>query len=111
MRLGGKAKAIIVNSANNPTAPSASRRSCHELVVRCGQAGIWLLSDETYALIWTFAGSHVTSSLRRPGMVAMSSFSRCCPFGSRRVRWRTRAVVAKIALSIPPLFMPARFYL
>ena len=72
------------------------------------RAGIWLISDETYADL-TFAGSHVT--LLTPGghVVAMSSFSRCCLFLDSHRVWLAHGRGRQISSpQFHPLFMPAR---
>ncbi|HNA46597.1 MAG TPA: pyridoxal phosphate-dependent aminotransferase [Nitrospira sp.] len=104
--LAAKPRAIIVNSANNPTGAVYEPAILHELVARCGQAGIWLLSDETYADL-TFAGSHVTLAAPQAGhVVAMSSFSKVLSVPGFRTGYALahEAVVAKIALSNSTLY-------
>lgn len=46
-----KPKAIIVNSANNPTGSLYSEGFLEDLVIAAKNAGSWVLSDETYGLI------------------------------------------------------------
>ncbi len=101
-----KPKAIIVNSANNPTGAVYDPAILHELVARCGQAGIWLLSDETYADL-TFNGSHVSLAAPQLGhVVVMSSFSKVLSVPGFRTGYALahEAVVAKLALSNSTLY-------
>ncbi|MGC3973810.1 MAG: pyridoxal phosphate-dependent aminotransferase [Nitrospira sp.] len=104
--LAVKPKAIIINSANNPTGAVYEPAILHELVTRCGQAGIWLLSDETYADL-TFDGSHVSVAAPQAGhVVAMSSFSKVLSVPGFRTGYALahEAVVAKFALSNSTLY-------
>ncbi|ULA59005.1 MAG: Pyridoxal phosphate-dependent aminotransferase [Nitrospira sp.] len=104
--LAATPKAIIVNSANNPTGAVYEPAILHELVARCGQAGIWLLSDETYADL-TFDGSHVSLAAPQVGhVVAMSSFSKVLSIPGFRTGYALahETVVAKFALSNSTLY-------
>ncbi len=104
--LAAKPKAIIVNSANNPTGAVYEPAVLQELAARCGQAGIWLLSDETYADL-TFDGSHVSLAAPQVGhVVAMSSFSKVLSIPGFRTGYALahEAVVAKLALSNSTLY-------
>ncbi len=104
--VAAKPRAIIVNSANNPTGAVYDPAILHELVARCGKEGIWLLSDETYADL-AFDGSHVTLAAPQVGhVVAMSSFSKVLSIPGFRSGYALAhdAVIAKLALSNSTLY-------
>lgn len=99
-------RAIIVNNANNPTGAVYESAVLQELVTRCGEAGIWLLSDETYADL-TFDRSHVSLAAPHRGhVVAMSSFSKVLSVPGFRTGYAVahEAVIAKFALSNSTLY-------
>ena len=99
-------RAIIVNNANNPTGAVYDPTILQELVTRCGQAGIWLLSDETYADL-TFDRSHVSLASPPVGhVVAISSFSKVLSVPGFRTGYALahEAVIAKLALSNSTLY-------
>lgn len=94
-------KAIIVNSANNPTGAVYTRPMLELLAQRCDEAGIWLLSDETYGELsfgWPFFS---LASCEMPQLVVMSSFSKLCSIPGYRVGYAIAhpAVAEKLALS------------
>ena len=104
--LAAKPRAIIVNSANNPTGAVYEPAILHELVARCGQAGIWLLSDETYA---DLAFDHAPRSLAAPELghvVIISSFSKVLSVPGFRTGYALahETVIAKLALSNSTLY-------
>ncbi len=104
--VAAKPRAIIVNSANNPTGAVYDPSILHELVGRCGKEGIWLLSDETYADL-AFDGSHVTLAAPQVGhIVVMSSFSKVLSIPGFRSGYALAhdAVIAKLALSNSTLY-------
>lgn len=104
--LAANPRAIVVNNANNPTGAVYDPAMLEELVTRCGQAGIWLLSDETYADL-TFAGSHVSLAAPQAGhVVAMSSFSKVLSVPGFRTGYALahEGVIAKLALSNSTLY-------
>lgn len=99
-------RAIIVNNANNPTGAVYEPELLHELATRCGEAGIWLLSDETYADL-TFDRSHVSLAAPQIGhVVVMSSFSKVLSVPGFRTGYAVahEAVIAKFALSNSTLY-------
>jgi aspartate/methionine/tyrosine aminotransferase len=99
-------RAIIVNNANNPTGAVYEPAILHELATRCGEAGIWLLSDETYADL-TFDRSHFSLAAPQTGhVVAMSSFSKVLSVPGFRTGYALahEAVIAKFALSNSTLY-------
>ncbi|WHZ14748.1 MAG: Aspartate aminotransferase [Nitrospira sp.] len=104
--LAAEPRAIIINNANNPTGAVYSPAILRDLVDRCEQAGIWLLSDETYADL-TFDRSFVTlTSSRAAQVVAISSFSKVFSIPGFRTGYAVahEAVAAKLALSNSTLY-------
>jgi len=104
--LAAEPRAIVVNNANNPTGALYDPTILRALAARCEEAGIWLLSDETYADL-TFNGSFVTLASARAGyVVAMSSFSKVCSIPGFRTGYAFahEAVAAKLALSNSTLY-------
>ncbi len=94
-------KAIIVNSANNPTGAVYTRPMLELLAQRCDEERIWLLSDETYGELsfgWPFFS---LSSCEMPQVVVISSFSKLCSIPGYRIGYAIAhpAVVEKLALS------------
>ena len=74
--IAARPKAIIVNSANNPTGAVYTKSMLELLVRRCEEERIWLLSDETYAELsfgWPF---FTLASCEASQLVVMSSFSK-----------------------------------
>ncbi len=99
-------KAIILNNANNPTGALYTPVIVRELAARCEEAGIWLLSDETYADL-TFDGSFTTLASAQAGhVVAISSFSKVFSIPGFRTGYALahEAVAAKLALSNSTLY-------
>jgi aspartate/methionine/tyrosine aminotransferase len=77
-----------------------------ELASRCEEAGIWLLSDETYADL-TFNGRFTTlASAQARHVVVMSSFSKVFSIPGFRTGYALahEAVAAKLALSNSTLY-------
>lgn len=94
-------RAIIVNSANNPTGAVYSEATLRYLASRCEERGIWLLSDETYADICYATPFFSMAALNLPNVVVMSSFSKVMSVPGYRIGYvlGTKAVVDKFALS------------
>lgn len=69
-------RAIVVNSANNPTGAVYSRRSLDLLARACDRNGIWLLSDETYSSICFGKDFYSLAGFELSRLVVMSSFSK-----------------------------------
>ena len=104
--LAAKPRAVIVNSANNPTGAVYDPAILRQLVTRCEKAGVWLLSDETYADL-TFDGSFVTLAAPPAGhVIAISSFSKVLSVPGFRVGYAIahETVAAKLALSNSTLY-------
>lgn len=104
--LSAKPRAVIVNNANNPTGAVYDPAILRHLSARCDKAGVWLLSDETYADL-TFDGSFLT--LTAPGaghVVVISSFSKVLSVPGFRTGYAVahEAVAARLALSNSTLY-------
>ena len=98
--LAARPKAIIVNSANNPTGAVYTRPMMELLAQRCEEERIWLLSDETYAELsfgWPF---FTLASCEASQLVVMSSFSKIFSIPGYRTGYAIAhpAVVEKLAL-------------
>ena len=101
-----KPRAIILNNANNPTGALYAPSIVQELADRCEEAGIWLLSDETYADL-TFDGRFATlASAKSKQVVVISSFSKVFSIPGFRVGYALahEAVAARLALSNSTLY-------
>jgi aspartate/methionine/tyrosine aminotransferase len=104
--LASRPRAIILNNANNPTGALYSPAVVKELADRCEEAGIWLLSDETYADL-TFDGRFTTlASAQARHVVVMSSFSKVFSIPGFRTGYALahEAVTEKLALSNSTLY-------
>ncbi|MCC2641795.1 MAG: putative Aspartate aminotransferase [Nitrospira sp.] len=104
--LAAGARAIILNNANNPTGAVYAPAILREVAERCEEAGIWLLSDETYVDL-TFEDRCLTLATARSGhVVTMSSFSKICSIPGFRTGYAIahEAVSAKLALSNSTLY-------
>jgi aspartate/methionine/tyrosine aminotransferase len=98
-------KAIIINSANNPTGAVYTQSMLTLLARRCEEERIWLLSDETYAELafgWPFFS---LTSCEYSQLVVMGSFSKVFSIPGYRVGFALAhpAVVEKLALSTSTL--------
>lgn len=104
--LAADPKAIIVNNANNPTGAVYAPAMLRDLAVRCEKAGVWLLSDETYADL-TFDRAFLTlASPQAAHIVAISSFSKVFSIPGFRTGYAFahETVAAKLALSNSTLY-------
>lgn len=103
--IAARPKAIIVNSANNPTGAVYAQSMLSLLARRCEEEHIWLLSDETYAELafgWQFFS---LAARELSQVVVMSSFSKVFSIPGYRVGFALAhpAVVEKLALSTSTL--------
>ena len=98
-------KAIIVNSANNPTGAVYTQSMLRLLARRCEDERIWLLSDETYADLAFGRPFFSLASCESPQLVVMSSFSKVLSIPGYRVGYALAhpAVAEKFALSTSTL--------
>ncbi|MBA5868781.1 MAG: aminotransferase class I/II-fold pyridoxal phosphate-dependent enzyme [Nitrospira sp. CR2.1] len=104
--LSATPRAVIVNNANNPTGAVYDPAILRYLSARCASAGVWLLSDETYADL-TFDGSCSTLTAPHAGhVVVISSFSKVLSVPGFRTGYAIahEAVAAKLALSNSTLY-------
>lgn len=74
--VAARPKAIVVNSANNPTGAVYGQAAMEHLARRCAEEGIWLLSDETYAELCYERPYFSLAALDCPQLVVLSSFSK-----------------------------------
>lgn len=101
-----KPRAIIVNSANNPTGRVYSQNVLEHLASECNKNRIWLLSDETYANI-TFGRSFFSlAQLDYPQLLVISSFSKVFSIPGFRTGYviANNKVAEKLTLSNSTLF-------
>jgi aspartate/methionine/tyrosine aminotransferase len=98
-------KAIIVNSANNPTGAVYSRGALDLLARRCDHNGVWLLSDETYGSIAFGKDFYSLAAYGMPRLVVMSSFSKLFSVPGFRIGFALAhpSVVKKLTLSTSTL--------
>ncbi len=101
-----KPKAILINSANNPTGAVYTQSSLEYLIQQCEQHGIWVLSDETYAELcyrWPYWSLSAVDYSR---LIVMSSFSKSYAIPGYRVGYALAHpfVASKLNLSCSTLF-------
>lgn len=98
-------RAILVNSANNPTGAVYSQAVLERLARLCDQHGIWLLSDETYADICYGRTFFTMATLTYPRLAVMSSFSKVFSIPGFRTGYIIAhpQMIAKISLSTSTL--------
>jgi len=99
--IAARPRAILVNSANNPTGAVYSQSVLDYLAQRCESLGIWLLSDETYGDIAYGASFYTLARTGLPHVVVMSSFSKIFSVPGFRMGYAIAhaAVVNKLTLS------------
>jgi len=99
-------RAIIVNSANNPTGRVYSQDVLEYLAKKCNELGIWLLSDETYASIAFGRPFFSLAGLDHPQLVVISSFSKIFSIPGFRTGYAiaNKKVAEKLSLSNSTLF-------
>jgi len=103
--IAARPKAVIVNSANNPTGAVYSRSALELLARRCEEERIWLLSDETYAELSFGRPFFSLASCPAPQVVVLSSFSKLFSIPGFRTGSALAhpAVIEKLALSTSTL--------
>ncbi len=94
-------KAILVNSANNPTGAVYSKEVLEYLSDECNRRGIWLLSDETYVEICYDGPCHSCVYDTGSYVVVISSFSKLFSVPGFRTGYVIAApeVIDKLVLS------------
>ena len=99
-------RAIIVNSANNPTGKVYSKDSMEYLAKKCSEKGIWLLSDETYADTAFGRPFFSLAELDYPQLIIISSFSKVFSIPGYRIGYAisSKKVIEKLTLSNSTLF-------
>jgi aspartate/methionine/tyrosine aminotransferase len=99
-------RAIVVNSANNPTGRVYSQSVLEYLARRCYELGIWLLSDETYANIDFGKPFFSLATLDYPKLVVISSFSKVFSIPGYRIGYAiaNKKVTKKLTLMNSTLF-------
>ena len=104
--LATQPRAIIVNSANNPTGRVYSQNLLEYLAKMCNEAGVWLLSDETYASIAFGRPFFSLAGLDHPQLVVISSFSKIFSIPGYRTGYAiaNKKVAEKLTLSNSTLF-------
>lgn len=103
--IAARPKAVIVNSANNPTGAVYTRPMLELLARRCEEERIWLLSDETYGELsfgWPFFSLAFCPT---PQAVVLSSFSKLFSIPGYRTGYALAHpdVINKLALSTSTL--------
>lgn len=103
--IAARPKAIIVNSANNPTGAVYTQSILTLLARRCEEEHIWLLSDETYGELTFGCPFFSLASCESAQLVVMSSFSKVFSIPGYRVGYALAhpSVAAKFALSTSTL--------
>ncbi|MGE5475852.1 MAG: pyridoxal phosphate-dependent aminotransferase [Bacteroidales bacterium] len=98
-------RAIIVNSANNPTGAVYGREVLDRLARECDRLGIWLLSDETYGELSYGKEFYSLVGLDLPHVIIMSSFSKIFSVPGYRIGFLVAdpVVAAKFTLSVSTL--------
>lgn len=101
-----KPKALIINSANNPTGAVYTHSSLEYLIQQCDRYGIWVLSDETYADLcyrWPYWS---LSALEYRQLIVLSSFSKSYAIPGYRTGYALAhpTVASKLSLSCSTLF-------
>lgn len=99
--LSARPRAIIVNSANNPTGAVYSEAALRHLATRCQEEGVWLLSDETYADLCYDTDFFSLVHVNLPNVVVMSSFSKVLSIPGYRTGYAIgdEDVIERLALS------------
>ena len=99
--IAARPRAVIVNSANNPTGAIYDRKVLDLLARRCAEAGIWLLSDETYAELCYGRPFYSLSGAGHAQLIVISSFSKILSIPGFRVGYAIadKFVADRLALS------------
>ncbi len=91
--LGNGAKALFINSPNNPTGWMAERGELEAIFAFCRQHGIWMVSDDVYArLVYdgrTLAPSVVELAEPDDRVIIINSFSKSWNMTGWRLGWLT----------------------
>jgi aspartate/methionine/tyrosine aminotransferase len=100
--IAAKPKAILVNSANNPTGAVYDEEVLLYLAQQCENEKIWLLSDETYGEVVYEKDFFSLMTIKAPHVVVMSSFSKMFSIPGYRIGFAIcdPIMVEKLSLSI-----------
>lgn len=104
--MAARPKAILINSANNPTGAVYSRSALENLARKCNEANVWLVSDETYSDICFHQPFCSLGEELYPRLVIISSFSKIFSIPGFRIGYAIahKTVAEKLALSSSTLF-------
>lgn len=103
--LAARPRAIIVNSANNPTGAVYRREPLERLARECERQGIWLMSDETYAEVSFARPFFSLAGLDLRHVLVIGSFSKMFSVPGFRTGFAVgdAEVIGKVSLSTSTL--------
>jgi len=88
-RITAKTRVLVLNSPNNPSGASLSRKLWQQLAALCVRHDLWLISDEVYSDL-LYEGEHI-SPASLPGMAertaTINSLSKSHAMSGWRVGW------------------------
>src|SRR5690606_23663546 len=89
--LGTDARAVILNSPNNPTGWTMSREDMAAVLAHCRHHGIWVISDEAYERL-VFDGSFQAPSMLdlatpEDRLIVANTFSKAWQMTGWRLGW------------------------
>ncbi|MGD9946156.1 MAG: pyridoxal phosphate-dependent aminotransferase [Burkholderiaceae bacterium] len=91
--IGSDARAVILNSPNNPTGWTMPREQIAELLRHCRRHGIWVISDEAYErLVFDGSGrapSWLDQADERDRLIVANTFSKAWQMTGWRLGWLT----------------------
>jgi aspartate/methionine/tyrosine aminotransferase len=89
--IGSDARAVILNSPNNPTGWTMSRADMGTLLAHCRRHGIWLVSDEAYERLVFDGSCQAPSMLDVAGpedrLIVANTFSKAWQMTGWRLGW------------------------
>jgi len=96
-RIGTDARAVVINSPNNPTGWTMAQDDQRRLLDHCRRHDIWIVADDVYARLYRH-GDAAPSFLSFAGpedlLISVNSFSKCWSMTGWRLGW----LVAPVAL-------------
>lgn len=85
-------KAVLINSPNNPTGWTMSRKDQITVLEHCRKHGIWIVADDVYSRLYRHA-AHAPSFLSIAEwddlLISVNSFSKCWSMTGWRLGWLT----------------------
>ncbi|KAF0866206.1 pyridoxal phosphate-dependent aminotransferase [Pseudomonas sp. LD120] len=96
-RIGGKTRALLINSPNNPSGASLSHEAWEALAGLCIKHDLWLISDEVYCDL-LYEGQHL-SPASLPGMAGRTATINSLSKSHAMSGWRVGWVIAPRALA------------